>query len=121
LVIQQRYGFGQVEKLAVYSEVFSSSLLLSLKRLFQLLWTPLAWRMQELFFEQTCCASQIWPPDVVQWVSKLSPREPGAGGTPAEGEHKEEMVPKIASASGSSENSEENPYREIFQSWLSVG
>lgn len=81
--------------------MFSSSFLLSLK------WPS--------------CASQICLLDIVQRVSKLSPREPGAGGTPAEGEHKGEVVPKRASASSSSENSEENPYWEIFQSWLGVG
>lgn len=69
------------------------------------------------FFTQMAilCVSDI-PLAIVQWVSKLSPREPGAGGTPAEGEHKEEKLPKIASASGSSENSEENLYCKIFQS-----
>lgn len=56
-----------------------------------------------LSFKQPYCASHICLHDIDQQVSKFSPREPDAKGTPAEGEHKKEMVSKIECASGSSE------------------
>lgn len=88
-------------KLTIYSEMISRTFLLSLK--------------------QPYWASHICLCDIVQQVSKFSLREPGAEGTPAEGEHKEEMVSKIECTSGFSENSEKIPYWEIFQSWFWVG
>lgn len=54
-------------------------------------------------------------------LSSLSPRWAHAGGAPAEGERKEEKVPKVGSASGSSESNEETPHWAIFQSWLCTG
>lgn len=71
-----------------------------------------------LSLKQAYCASHIYLHDIVQQMSKFSPQEPPAKEIPAEGEHKEEMVSKKECTSGSSENSEEIPYWEIFQSWL---
>lgn len=77
--------------------------------------------MWELLSERLCSTTLLCPHRAAQRLSTLGLRWARAGGAPAEGERKEEKVPKVGSASGSSESNEETPHWAIFQSWLCAG